>query len=88
MHAYSIDDVLQAEQAGDSLRNPLSGANETVTDLLFFGQEALREKYGGRRAKVAYLSSEIISKLEILLAGEDGQPVRTPSLVSGAMFAC
>ena len=77
VHAYSIDDVLRAEQDGDSLCNPQSGASETVADLLFFGQEALREKYGGRRAKVAYLSSEIVSKLELLLAGEDDQTVRT-----------
>lgn len=75
IHTYCIDDVLDAEQAGTSLSNPLSETSETVTELLFFQQETLRQKYGGRKAKVAYLSSEIVSNLEILLAGDDEQPV-------------
>ena len=69
-HAYTIFEVISAESGGDEVVNEVTGFRDSPLDLLYLGDESVRKTSTGRHTKVAYLSEDIIQRIEELL--EDG----------------
>lgn len=73
-HYYSIHEIV----AGKSVMiNPVTKVTETVTDLLYMGDEEYRRTRTGKLTKIAYIPDEIIQSVqELLSSGEAGEAVR------------
>lgn len=69
-HAYTIFEVISAESSGNEVVNEVTGFRDSPLDLLYLGDESVRKTSTGRHTKVAYLSEDIIQRIEVLL--EDG----------------
>lgn len=66
-HYYSIHEIL----TGGSDMKMVSGTKETVTDLLYMGDEDYRKAHEGKQTKVAYIPTEIILQVQELLSDGD-----------------
>ena len=69
-YAYTIFEVISAESHGEEVVNEVTGFRDSPLDLLYLGDESVRKTSTGRHTKVAYLSEDIIQRIEALL--EDG----------------
>ena len=69
-HAYTIYEVISAESRGEEVVNEATGFRDSPLDLLYLGDESVRKTSTGRHRKVAYLSEDIVQRIEALL--EDG----------------
>lgn len=72
-HFYSVHEIVAADAQGHTVNNPTSGVSESAVDLLFCGDERLKQQGRGKNTKIAYIPEEIICKVEELL--EDGEKV-------------
>lgn len=72
-HKYGIRMVNSALFNYQLVRNSETGSGESPTDLLFLGDDDLRESNKGLRMKVSYIPEEIIAKVQELL--QDGEKV-------------
>lgn len=72
-YCYTIYEVIAAESKGKEVVNELTGFKDNPLDLLYLGVEAVRKTSSGRNTKVAYLSQDIVQRIETLL--EDGEKV-------------
>lgn len=86
-YAYTIYEVISAESGGHEVTNALTGFRDSPLDLLYLGDEAVCKSSSGRNTKVAYLSEDIVQRLEALLV--DGPMVHTYStyIHSGTSFS-
>lgn len=72
-YCYTIYNVISAESRGQEVTNDLTGFKDNPLDLLYLGDEAVRKTSSGRNTKVAYLSEDIVQRIEALLV--DGEKV-------------
>ena len=72
-HCYTINEVISAESKGQEVVNELTGFKDSPLDLLYLGDKAVQKTNSGRNTKVAYLSQDIVERIETLL--EDGEKV-------------
>ena len=72
-YCYSIYEVISAESRGQEVVNELTGFKDSPLDLLYLGDEDVRKMCSGRNTKVAYLSEDIVQRIEALLV--DGEKV-------------
>ena len=72
-HCYTINEVISAESKGQEIVNELTGFKDSPLDLLYLGDKAVQKTNSGRNTKVAYLSQDIVQRIETLL--EDGEMV-------------
>ena len=70
-HAYTIFEVISAESSEEEVVNEATGFRDSPLDLLYLGDESVRKTSTGRNRKVAYLSEDIVERIEALLV--DGQ---------------
>lgn len=69
-HPYTIYKVILAESNKEEVVNESTGFRDSPIDLLYMGDESIRKTSTGRHRKVAYLSEDIVQRIEQLL--EDG----------------
>ena len=79
-YCYTVHEVISAESKGRDVTNGLTGFRDSPLDLLYLGDEAVRQASSGRNTKVAYLSNDIVQRIEALLV--DGDKVIGGTLVS------
>ena len=72
-YCYTIYEVISAESRNQEVVNDLTGFRDRPLDLLYLGDEAVRKTSSGRNTKVAYLSEDIVQRIEALLV--DGEKV-------------
>lgn len=72
-YCYTIYEVISAESRGQEVVNELTGFKDSPLDLLYLGDEDIRKTSSGRNTKVAYLSEDIVQRIEALLV--DGEKV-------------
>ena len=70
-HYYSIREIVSGRSL---LINPVTKASDSVTNLLYLGDEEYRRTHSGKQTKIAYIPDEIIQKVQELLS--DGESVR------------
>lgn len=70
-HSYSIHEIVAGSAA---MINPKTHVTETVTDLLYMGDEEYRRTHAGKLTKIAYIPDDIVRKVQELLL--DGEAVR------------
>lgn len=73
-YCYTIYEVISAQSSEGSVTNRLTHAQEYPLDLLYLGDDAIRKSNSGRHTRVAYLSEDIVQRIEALLV--DGDNVR------------
>jgi len=67
-HYYSIREIV----SGSSLLiNPITNRPDSVSDLLYLGNEEFRRTHSGKQTKIAYIPEEIIEKVQELLSDGD-----------------
>ena len=66
-HYYSIHEII----AGLEMIDNTTGVRETVTDLLYMGDEDYRKDHEGKETKVAYIPMETILQVQELLSDGD-----------------
>ena len=75
---YSISLVIDVDRHGSTLWNNRKRVSETPVQVMFFGDEKIKEKESRRNAKVIFLQDSLFEKLELLLAD---QPVSVLMIV-------
>lgn len=84
-HTYTIGDVIAADRAGHMVTNTRSNVDESVTELLYFGDKQLQKANSGRKTKVAYIPDDVIDEIQNLL--QRGPKVCVGSYGGGVMPA-
>lgn len=69
-HCYSIHELVSGASDTKMVANS-AGIEESVTDLLYMGDEDFRKTHEGKQTKVAYIPTEIILKVQQLLDDKD-----------------
>lgn len=69
-HYYSIHEIVTGGSDVKMAANQ-SGTKETVTDLLYMGDEEYRKAHEGKQTKVAYIPTETILQVQELLSDGD-----------------
>lgn len=77
-HYYSIHEIVAGRSDMKMVANSF-GVKETITDLLYMGDEEYRRTHEGKQTKVAYIPTETILQVQELLSDGD-----TVSLNKGA----
>lgn len=72
-HSYLVSEVVAAKEGAEAVVNGVTGVSESPTDLLFFGDERLQKHYQGRNTRIAFMSEEMVAKVQELL--DDGEKV-------------
>ena len=72
LHYYSIHEIVAGSSDMKMVANS-SGSKETITDLLYMGDEDYRKAHEGKQTKVAYIPMETILQVQELLS--DGETV-------------
>ena len=70
-HCYTIYEVISAESRDGSVVNQMTRHQESPLDLLYLGDESIRKTSSGRNTRVAYLSEDIVQRIEALLVDGD-----------------
>ena len=68
---YTIYEVISAESRNQEVVNSVTGVRDSPLDLLYFGDKVLQKTSSGRNMKVAYLSEDIVQRIEELLVDGD-----------------
>ena len=69
-HYYHIHEIVDGKSV---MINPITKATETISDLLYMGNEEYHRTHAGKLTKIAYIPDEIIQSLQELL--QDGEAV-------------
>ncbi len=80
-HYYSIREIVSGRSI---LMNPVTKASDSVTDLLYLGDEDYRKSHTGKQTKIAYIPDEILEKVQELL--NDGKSVRLTMMLKFNYF--
>ena len=70
-YCYTIYEVISAESRNQEVVNNVTGVRDSPLDLLYLGDELLQKTSSGRNTKVAYLSEDIVQRIEELLVDGD-----------------